>query len=197
MKLGSTFCLLLIVVGACSSNASDDGSGSGSDAAGGGEDGTCPPNVTHAIPCDVPQLGVTCAGIASCLCGTEGISVESTCVCQESELNGRAWHCGDECAQSCASGGAGGGGGGGGGADPVEEVDCSDLCAHFARTRCVQSTSGCEANCLRVVRSNPQCESEIQAYLQCAVVARIVCTLDEEYVEGCDNEMAVLEACLN
>jgi hypothetical protein len=116
------FVSMCVVAAACTSTDDGDGdddgtssspSGSGSGAGGGGgsSNDSCPPNVYPGIPCDTAQMGVTCAGVSSCFCGDEGVTVDTTCVCKESESLGVAWHCGDECAQSCdATGGTGGAG---------------------------------------------------------------------------------------
>ena len=187
--------LLCLLVAACSSSEDNDSSGSGAGTGSASSNESCPSNVYPGIPCDGDQLELSCAGVASCFCGSEGVTVETTCVCTESASLGRAWHCGDECEQSCGAGGAGASGSGGAGGSP-DVLGCSDWCAHFATAPCVRSIRrDCESDCEDFF-GKPGCEAEFQAYLQCWVAAPLGCDGQLVTVEGCDAETAALQACL-
>ena len=200
MKPTSAISLLCILVAACTSSSdtttSSSGSGAGSGGTGGAS-GSCPPTVNHQGLCNADQVGMTCSGIVSCLCNGEGMSVDSSCVCEEGPTLDYQWRCGDECAQACQAsgstgGGAGTGGAGVGGGPPV--LGCDDYCAHLLSYPCLGQTSeSCNGVCQNFVQVG--CELEAQAMFQCVVVARVDC--NSHAILGCDPEFTELQACLD
>ena len=186
-----TFCGLWIVMAACSSSAPEDDDDGSSDATSGGGE-TCPSEVAHNGACTKGQLGVTCPGRASCLCGSEIITADASCVCQEGGALGQAWHCGDDCAQACGTGGAGGTSGVGG--SPPTPLTCVDFCAHM-NAYCPDAFPNCEGLC-EVTFMQPGCESQVQAYFQCFIGKPLVCE-PYPYAEGCESENSALQACQN
>ena len=184
---------LVALVGACSSTSDTSGSG-GSAGAGAGGPGDCPAVAAYTgMTCHPEDVGPTCPGTAACFC--EGpINIETTCVCENHPTFGRAWKCGDDCASACAgSGGAGGSGGGGGSPQPA--ATCADFCAHLAAANCPKQLPGCEDACNSLAK--PGCEMEMDAYLNCAVDAPVICDPDLGYplIDGCKSEDKAFADC--
>lgn len=175
---------------ACGPSASHDDDDSGTATSGGGD--TCPTEVAHNGLCAQQQLGATCAGQASCLCGSEIITADASCVCQEGGAVGQVWNCGDDCAQACGTGGAGGTSGAGG--SPPPPLTCVDFCAHI-NAYCPDAFPDCEGLCEQTFMQ-PGCESQVQAYLQCFIGEPLVCE-PYPWSEGCDAENSALQSCLN
>jgi hypothetical protein len=101
---------------------------------------------------------------------------------------------------SDGQGGRGGqgerGGEGGAGAGPATHVtECEALCARTTEAGCSAGDSACVMVCATVT-GYPACQSQIQAWLNCARAADVVC--DSSGVptfSGCDMQLSLAAAC--
>lgn len=178
----------LVVACTSTSHRSRGGDSTGGD---GGGMGGCPAVKAYTgMVCHEEDVGPTCPGTAACFCQGP-INIDTTCVCENDPGFGMAWKCGDDCASACADGGGAGGGGG----SPPAAATCADFCAHLATGSCPQGIAGCEDTCKNLAK--PGCEKEMDAYLNCAVTAPVVCdpNLGYPYVDGCMVEDKAFSDC--